>query len=262
MKQDLERAAEGHQPRVDDRAPDQRPPGFGWRRLQVLAAVGVLGSLLVPMLIQLSLEPFVLAMAAPIAIGLLVMLRWPRVGAIWLGVSSLGLLLFSAPFLAEALTHPESLADFIPLTIFAVSILVGTVAAIPSFRRGRGPDAASRLARAIAVGAGVIIVAGVLVSTVTAARIESVRAQAGDIQVVAEDFRFRPAGFEAESGTISVHVTNGDDTRHTFTIDELGVDLNVPPNSMQRVSFEANPGTYNFYCRPHAPGMAGVLVVR
>ena len=52
-----------------------------------------------------------------------------------------------------------------------------------------------------------------------------------------------------------------DGTRHTFTIDELGVDLSIPPESGQRVSFTAAPGTYRFYCRPHAPGMEGVLVV-
>lgn len=49
----------------------QRDHGFGWRRLQVVAVFGVLGSLLVPMLIQLSLEPFLLATAAPFIIGLL-----------------------------------------------------------------------------------------------------------------------------------------------------------------------------------------------
>jgi hypothetical protein len=94
---------------------DQRPPGgFGWRRLQVAAAFGVVGSLLIPMAITATFEPFLVSMAAPFPIGLLLMLRWPRVGAIWLGVVSLAILLFSAPFLGEALTHPESLADILP----------------------------------------------------------------------------------------------------------------------------------------------------
>lgn len=263
MRRDLDTATEEREMRVGAQAPEQWPRGFGWRGLQVLAAAGVLGSLLASMAIALSLEPFLLSMAAPFVIGLLLMLRWPRVGAVWLGVASVGLLLFSAPFLADALAHPESLADFIPLVVFTVSLLVGTVATIPSFRQARGPDAASGLPRAIAVGAGALIVAASLVALVAFVQTESVSAQAGDVRVEIEDFRFRPAAFHAETGTISVHVTNRDTTRHTFTIDELGVDLNLPPNSSQRVSFAAaGSGTYRFYCRPHAPGMEGQLVVR
>jgi plastocyanin len=212
------------------------------------------------MRIAFSPEPLLLAMA-PSAIGLLVMLRRPRVGAIWLGVSSLALLLFSAPFLADALTHPESVGDFIPLSIFTVSLLVGTVAAVPSFREGRDPAGASGLPVAIAVGAGAMIVAASVVGIVAFLQTESVPAQAGDIRVVTEGLVFHPAGISAESGEVSVHVTNRDSTRHTFTIDQLGVDLNVPPNSMQRVIFAAGPGTYRFYCRPHSPGMEGELVV-
>lgn len=234
---------------------------FGWRRLQVVAALGVLASLVVPMIISMSVEPFLLSMAAPFIIGLLVLLRWPRVGAVLLGLVSLALVLFSAPFIVEALFHPESLGDFIPLVVLTLSLLVGAIAAIPSFRQGRIPDTASRLAGTIAVVAGAIVVASAIVAVVAFAGIESEPARSGDILVVAEDIEFHPARISAEGSDVSVHVTNRDDTRHTFTIDELGVDLNVPPNSNQRVSFVAEPGTYEFYCRPHVPGMEGELVV-
>jgi plastocyanin len=235
---------------------------LGWLRLQLLAALGVLVSLLGSMAIALSLEPFLLAMAAPFVIALLLRVRWPRLGAILLGVFSLAALLFSVPFLVEALIHPESLADFIPLVIFTVSLLVGTVAAVPSFRQGRGPSGASGLPRTIAVGAGALIVAASVLSVLAFVGIDDVPAQTGDIRVVTEDIEFHPAEIDAEGGTVSVHITNRDSTRHTFTIDALGVDLNVPPNSTQRVSFAARPGTYRFYCRPHGPGMEGELVVR
>jgi plastocyanin len=241
---------------------NQREHGFGWRRLQVVAAFGVIGSLLVPMLIQLSFASFVLATAAPFAIGLVLMIRWPRVGALWLGVCSLGLLVFSAPFLAESLVRPESLADFIPLAVYTLSTVVGVVAAIPSFRQGSAQDELSGSARAIAVVAGALIVAAAVVSIVAFAGIESESARAGDIRVVAEDIEFHPSLISGDGREMSVYVANRDETRHTFTIDELGVDLNVPPNSDQRVSFAADPGTYTFYCRPHTPGMEGELVVR
>ena len=235
---------------------------FRWRRLQVLAAIGALASFLVPMLIQLSVEPFLLSMAAPFVVGLLLVLRWPRVGVIWLGVVSLAELLFSAPFLAETLTHPESVADFIPLLVFTVSTLIATIAAVPALRELRAPATSSRGAGATAIVGGVLIVTGAIVSLFAAASIEGVRWREGDIRVATEDIEFRPAAIRAEGTTVAVHVTNRDSTRHTFTIDELGVDLNLPPNSSQRVTFKAKPGTYRFFCRPHESEMQGDLVVR
>jgi plastocyanin len=237
-----------------------RLDGFGWRRLQIAAAVGAVAAFLIPMVITLSFEPFLVAMLAPFVIGLVTMLRWPRVGAIWLGVTSLAVLLFSAPFLVEALTHPEAMADFLPLVVFTLSTLAGTVAAIPSFRAPR-PDAPAAPARAIAVVTAALILGAVVLSVVAFVGIESVPARTGDLRVVTKEVAFRPTEITAEGSTISLHVTNRDGTRHTFTVDELGVDLNVPPGSGQRITFEAEPGTYRFYCRPHAPGMEGELVV-
>lgn len=245
---------EGSQTRIVE------PTGsLGWRRLQIIAAAAVVISFLVPMLIELSLEPFLLAMAAPFIIGLLVMRRWTRVGIFWLGVVSLAVLLFSAPFLVDALSHPESLADFVPLCVFTVSSLVGVIAAVPSLRSG--PQTASRSARLTAIAAGAAIVVASLAAVVAFTGIDRAPAQPGDVRVMAEDIRFLPVEIEAAAGSISVHVTNGDSTRHTFTIDELGIDLSVPPNSEQRVTFDGEPGTYVFYCRPHTPGMQGELVV-
>jgi len=259
VSRDLDSATEV---RGDIEPPGPGGRGFGWRRLQVLAALAVLGSLLVPMLLSFSFEPFLATMAAPLAIGLLLLLGWPRVGAVWLGVVSLGLLVFSAPFLVEALTHPESMADFIPLSFFAVGCVVGAVAAIPTFRERARPDATSGTPRIIAIATGALIVLATVVSIVAFAGIESVPARSGDTRLVAEDIAFRPTGITAQNGEVSVHVTNLDGTRHTYTIDGLGVNLNVPPNSDQRITFTTGPGTYRFYCRPHAPGMEGVLVVR
>ncbi len=170
--------------------------------------------------------------------------------------------MFSAPFLAEALPHPESTADFIPLLVFTVSTFVAAVAAIPAFRERAAPGTSSRAASATAVAAGVVIVAGAAVSLFAAAGIEGARAREGDIRVTTEDIEFRPAAIRAGGTTIAVHVTNKDSTRHTFTIDELGVDLDLPPNSAQRVTFQADPGTYRFFCRPHESDMQGDLTVR
>jgi plastocyanin len=241
---------------------DRQSHGFGWRRLQLIASVGVLVSLLVPMLIQRSVEPFLFGMAVPFVIGLLLMLLWPRVGVVWLGVVSFAELLFTIPFLPDALTHPESMADFLPLFLFSVSTLVGTVAAVPSLREPTDAAADSRRARFIAIGSGVLVAAALVVSSVALAGVDSVSAEPGDVPLVTQDLEFRPSAINTRSGSVSVHVTNEDGTRHTFTIEELGVDLNLPPNSTQRVSFEVEPGTYDFVCRPHESSMQGTLIVK
>jgi plastocyanin len=76
---------------------------------------------------------------------------------------------------------------------------------------------------------------------------------------VTEDFAFTPTDVTTDPGTASIAVTNQDNTRHTFTITELGVDLSVPPGTTQTVTFTAAPGAYTFFCSPH-PDMQGQLV--
>jgi uncharacterized cupredoxin-like copper-binding protein len=51
---------------------------------------------------------------------------------------------------------------------------------------------------------------------------------------------------------------------HTFTIDELGVDLNVPMGAERSVTFNAPAGEYRFYCGipgHETIGMYGILTV-
>jgi plastocyanin len=188
-------------------------------------------------------------------------MRWHRIGAAWLGAISLAELLFSVPFLAEALTHPETLLDFLPLVGFALALVVGSVAAIPAFRQGQRPDVPSRSASAVAATAIGLFVIAAAISLIAAAGIDSVQPQAGDIQLTTTEFRFSPTIITTADETIAIAVTNDDTTRHTFTIDALDVDLNVPPGTTQRVTFTAEAGNYRFYCTPHAPDMAGSLVV-
>ena len=62
---------------------------------------------------------------------------------------------------------------------------------------------------------------------------------------------------------MTVAVRNRDLFWHTFTIDTLGVDITAPVG-VRSASFEAEPGTYEFYCRipGHATlGMRGTLTV-
>lgn len=50
------------------------------------------------------------------------------------------------------------------------------------------------------------------------------------------------------AGEVTVGLANQDLFWHTFTIEELGVDLPVPVGASLTVTFDASPGNYRFIC--------------
>lgn len=245
---------------VEPLSPHEHRRAFGWRRIQVGAAAVTVAALVAPMVIEGEVVGFLAAMAAPFLLGLVLTRFLPRVAIVLLGVVAVAALASSAPFIAEALTHPESTTDFVPQVFFTMSLIIGASAAYPAFRELRRGETGSRRPRAIALGAAVVAVVASATSLVFAAGVDSIDPRPGDATILTRDFEFAPVNLTAEAGTISVHLTNEDSTRHTFTIDGV-TDLSVPPNSAQRVTFDAAPGTYRFYCIPHASDMDGVLTV-
>jgi plastocyanin len=85
---------------------------------------------------------------------------------------------------------------------------------------------------------------------------------AGSVPVAMENFAFGPEQIAIQSGEVALYLTNNDAARHTFTVDELGIDFSVAPGQSRLVRFDAAAGEYRFYCKPHEPGMAGTLVVQ
>jgi plastocyanin len=68
----------------------------------------------------------------------------------------------------------------------------------------------------------------------------------------------------ASEGDITLTLANDDLWWHTFTIDELDVDLHVPMGAERSVNFSAPAGEYRFYCGipgHEAIGMHGILTV-
>ncbi|HYI44119.1 MAG TPA: cupredoxin domain-containing protein [Actinomycetota bacterium] len=178
--------------------------------------------------------------------------------AILLLVSFIAFFALSAPFVVPTLTAPASAGDFILNLASVVAGLAGVTAAI-AVLRGLGSTGG---ARKIAVAGAVLFVVGTAFSVYATVTYEDAVAQAGDIEVVTQDIVFKDDSLEVEAGEISVLVDNKDATLHTFTIDELEVDLDIPASKTARVTFQAEPGTYEFYCAPHTPGMAGTLEVK
>jgi plastocyanin len=109
-------------------------------------------------------------------------------------------------------------------------------------------------------------VAGValLAACVGAERSGNVRsgpAGPGAVEVVVEGGRFRPEILELDAGSeVTVEVTNDDDTRHDFTVDDLDLSTGVLGNGeVASATLTVAAGTTEFRCTIH-PGMTGEIV--
>jgi plastocyanin len=77
-------------------------------------------------------------------------------------------------------------------------------------------------------------------------------ATAGLSEVAALNFAFEDVTATATDGVVSLVVRNRDAFTHTFTIDTLGVDVQLLPGSAEVVTFDAPTGAYTYYCIPHS----------
>lgn len=237
------------------------PGRFGWiKLLAVGAGVSALGPL-VPMLID-GFEPFLAVLMAPLLIGLAVLRFARRTGVVWLGIVSLALLVMNAGFAADAVQHPESPADFVPVMMLTVGGLLAVAATVPAFRAARGRTSNSSVPRIAAIAGVVLVAVAVAGSVVAKGMVTNDSPAIGSTQVDMEDFAFGPRQIAAESGEVKLFVTNNDNARHTFTVDELGVDVSIAPGQSRQITFDAEAGEYRFYCKPHDPGMDGDLILR
>jgi plastocyanin len=86
-----------------------------------------------------------------------------------------------------------------------------------------------------------------------------------DLEIEADDLYFAPTFIEAKAGQkFSVELHNEGSARHTFTSDDLGVDLELPAGDRRTISLTAPAsGMASFHCRFHeGQGMKGAVYVR
>jgi plastocyanin len=90
----------------------------------------------------------------------------------------------------------------------------------------------------------------------------AVRAGEGGNRVVASDFSFRPQVLELQPGEkAEVTFVNEDGTTHSFTSEELEVDVEAEGGTSASVSLTApEAGTAEFHCRFHSQ-MTGEIAV-
>lgn len=192
-------------------------------------------------------------------IGALLLGRWAKAASILLLIVSVSFMITSAPFVFPTLAVPASAGDFILNVASYVAAALAAVASVMVLRR-KDPAGTGGPRRAWLVGLGVTLLA-VVVGIVAMLTYEDAAPEEGDVELVAEDLEFSEESITAEGGTVAVFIDNKDATLHTFTIDELDVNLDIPADSKARIEFDVEPGTYEFYCVPHEGSMEGELEV-
>src|SRR5687767_4169815 len=84
--------------------------------------------------------------------------------------------------------------------------------------------------------------------------------ESGSVTLTAADFAFSPADLSAGAGD-TIEFTNEDDTEHSFTSEEAGIDEDAEGGGSVSISLaDVEPGSYEYVCKYH-PEMTGNLEV-
>ena len=242
---------------------EQQRAGLTWRHLLTYAA---LADLVVMAVVGIAVrDKEALGFAGAIFVGILFLrIRSGLAGVIMLGVLSLDAAVFMLPAAASNSAHRGRFVDLlIPLSLGVISI-AGLLAAIGSIFRHKRPDASKREAPVVMQTIVAVFIVALIAGTVAQRTSKADVARAGDVTVEMRNTAFLQTTLNAQGGSISVAVSNHDLFWHTFTIDALHVNVDVPIGANRRVTFNAPPGKYEFYCRVpghKAAGMKGTLVV-
>jgi plastocyanin len=152
------------------------------------------------------------------------------------------------------LALPASFFDFVPGTLVLPGVLIaigGTVASIRAAKADRPSTGGERRAVTVILAVLALLAVGSAILTVTGRdTVPEALADDADLTVSLEDFEFDEAGYDVAGGA-TVLVKNDDPFVHTFTVDDLGIDVDLGPYSEKLVEIPSESGTYVLYCEPH-----------
>jgi len=219
-----------------------RAIGMSWRGLLTAAAVtNAVVHAAYMLMASVVILPAIVLSVLPL-LGLAVAARWERTGAGIVGASGLVMLLAMAPF---ALTDLAQVGSPVTFLYALLSLLTGAtmvIAGVALVRRRTGSP------RRLALAGAVIITLGVIATTAAAVTTTSDELDSGEVEVVAEEFVWVPVDLTAASDA-TLNVDNRDPFHHTFAIEELGIEVDLPANTARDVPLDgASPGVYTFVC--------------
>jgi plastocyanin len=234
--------------------------GINWRTVLVWAAA-LNASLFAAIGIR-HLDREALAFAVLLLVGLALSRvgRRGTVGIVLLGLLSVDTEFWMATATVSNIQHQEPLTSVLqPLALAIVSAVV-LIAAIGSLMQRIRPAEFGR--RAVAAVSIAVFLLALGADTVLGS--SGQRQRAADLTVNIQNTAYSTTALKASSGQVSMYVTNQDLFWHTFTIDKLGVNLQLPVGSHRRITFSAPSGTYTFYCQipgHRQAGMQGTITV-
>ena len=234
---------------------------MGWDRLVAVAGAVVAALMIATGAARGDIESLLLGGAFGVAVTLAYV--FPRLRVLLhagLALLFANVLFWMATAAVANVRSGEGLGDVAVPVVLSVASVVGVAAALASVVDRRRPV---RGATAVAAAAVVVVAAALVTSQVAGG--DGVRIQPGDVRVDTGNMVFEPERLELAAGAITVVSRNDDLFWHTFTIDELDIDLRVPVGAARRRTFTASSGTYEYYCAipgHRSLGMEGVLVVR
>ncbi len=202
--------------------------------------------------------------------------RWtPALGALLSGV----LLVEGYMFIREWLTQPDSATTFAyAATYFGTAVaglVAGVAATVQHYRAPRSrpfvDPPAPRWTYPVVLTLTALVLGGILSTAIQARGVlpgVSPEALAALPALTTKDYRFDKPEIRAKVGEmVALRLDNADTSTHYLDIDELNVHVLMPAGKSNLAIFTpTQPGTYTFYCRPHADkaartGMVGTLIV-
>jgi len=162
--------------------------------------------------------------------------------------------------ITNAANHSSLGSILLPGTLGTTAI-VGLLGAAGFVVSGGNQAAGRRAARGVAALALAVILA---IAGVAAATASNTAPSGKAIVISATNARFSATTITADHGTVTVDFTNNDLFWHTFTVPALGVDIRTPVKGHGQVSFNAAPGSYEFFCAipgHKSIGMRGTLII-
>lgn len=232
---------------------------LGWKSLLQWSTLTLVVVLLLGMFLVIEdFIPPLIFFSVLFLVGIAVIRASARPGAIMLAILLALFLLSDLGRMVEALALPESAADFILTGAILVPAVLSLIAAVALIRK---PEAIEEgPGTALAMGGVVVLGAFVVVGVIGRMSLDEAQAQPQDIKLIAENTEFSTDILNPETSTVSVFLDNKDLTMHTFTVESLDVDLEVPGGSSGRITFKGETGrSYEFVCRPHEDSMSGTI---
>jgi hypothetical protein len=231
-----------------------------WTRL---ATLGLLMASLGPVLMFLAGAFFGLDLEdglfflVPAVIGLIaayLVLRfgtWAKIVGAVVGFLIGGLFFWTA----FGLQAPQSFFDFVPGMLVlpgGLIALISGIGAAVAKKRGSVSERPVGVERAWIRGVTYVLVLGAIVSGIlTATGRSSADQSRAAASVIGKDFAWDELSYTV-AGASSVFVRNDDPFLHTFTVDELDIDVFLTPGDEALITIPSRPGTYVMYCKPHS----------